>query len=405
MTALRFLSPLLFFVVACGTPEAAINAAIGDVSWRALHDSDPATADEDERIAVHLAWVEAKLRATEEQALTEAQSVRRAALLDELHAYQERRSFPRQAEGRGRLPRFVDSEGRHCAVAQLVLASAGPELVQQVQDRFEFALIEDMQLPALDAWASNHGLTRHELAMIQPSYDDGSGVHMPTPWEEEQERLRAEAAARVPRDLTVQHVQSVLEQHVANRSVVQRCAGPRLGEWEVKTNLRVRRGFRVRADVVATDREGNRDPGLEECLGRSAREAMDTFVESANHRFRRTLRAEREQTLVVATEDEVAGQLVAQSRVWHGSGNRQLALAACLEGTSEPLALSVRVLGWQGYVQMTWQGTSPMRMPRPERLRFHCIQDVINYGGVERYGTRDYNIDLVVNLDGTLQRR
>lgn len=385
---------------------APINAAVGDTSWRALRDSEPASADEDERIAVHLAWVESKLRASQYTSLTAPQRQKRAALLDELHAYRERRMFPRQSEGRGRLPRFVDADGRHCAVAQLVHASARPELVQQVQDRFEFALIEEMNLPELDAWAVEHGLTRHELAMIQPSYRDGSGVHMPTPREEEEARRRAEEAARVPRDLTRAHLTAVLEQHARNRRVVERCAGSRTGEWEVTTELRVRhRTLRSRARVSAIDAHGVRDIELERCIGRSAKATLDTFIGSANHRLGQPIHAHMRHTLVVASEEEVAQELTAQTRIWHRPGTRQAALAACLEGQAEPYALQVRVQSWRGEVQMTWRGESPMRMSPPDRARFHCVQDVINYGPVERYGARGYEISLVVNPDGTLRRR
>lgn len=412
MRSSLLLSTLFVLAFACsplgpasaGPSAARINATVGDVSWRAARASDPVSADEDERIAVHLAWVESKLRATQHASLSPSQQQKRAALLDELHAYQARRVFPRQSEGRGRLPRFVDADGRHCAVAQLVHASAGPGLVQQVQDRFEFALIDDMDLPALDAWAAEHGLTRRELAMIQPSYRDGSGVHMPTPREEEEARRRAEEAARVPRDLTRAHLTAVLEQHAQNRRVVERCAGSRVGEWQVTTELRVRhRTLRSRARVSASDANGVRDTELERCIARSAKAALDTFIGSANHRLGRPIHAHVRHTWVVASEEEVARELRAQTRIWHRPGTRQTALAACLEGLAEPYALQVRVQSWRGEVQMTWRGEHPMRMSPPDRARFHCVQDVINYGPVERYGARGYEISLVVNPDGTLR--
>src|SRR5690606_33040310 len=70
----------------------------------------------------------------------------------------------------GRTPVFIDRDGRHCAVGHLVRASAGAEAALAIDDRHHLDLVADMDPALLAPWASDHGFTLRELAMIQPTY-------------------------------------------------------------------------------------------------------------------------------------------------------------------------------------------------------------------------------------------
>jgi hypothetical protein len=133
----------------------------------------------DPHVRAHLLHVVATLRATGGPAP-------RRRLLDALEAYARagrfprpdgpvaprarRRSPPRAFAGPGvRAPIFEDTAGTRCAVGHL-LALDRPDLVARVRDADNGAYLPELDLPELDAWAAEHGLTRDELAWIQPSY-------------------------------------------------------------------------------------------------------------------------------------------------------------------------------------------------------------------------------------------
>ncbi|MEQ9498042.1 MAG: hypothetical protein RIT81_14320 [Deltaproteobacteria bacterium] len=150
----------------------AINAVLGDSSWIAAHGGAPVTASSEERIVVHLAYVEAKLRSRDTSTLTPAQRKRRAHLLDVLATYRSDGVFPRRGvDGYvGRRPRFIDDRGVHCAVGHLIKASGHAALARSIDEDFEYAYVAQMDAPELLDWARAHGFTVEELAMIQPGY-------------------------------------------------------------------------------------------------------------------------------------------------------------------------------------------------------------------------------------------
>lgn len=150
----------------------AINAVLGDRSWIAAHGSAPVNASSEDRIAVHLAFVEAKLRSVDTSALTLAQRERRTHLLDVLATYRRGGVFPRRGvDGYvGRRPRFIDDRGVHCAVGHLIAASGHAALARSIDAELEYAYVAQMNVPELLDWARAHGFTVEELAMIQPGY-------------------------------------------------------------------------------------------------------------------------------------------------------------------------------------------------------------------------------------------
>lgn len=152
-------------------PGDAINAVVGDASWIAAHGAPPpAGAPETDRIRTHLLHVERALRAAPVDHLDEARRARRGRALDRLHAYALEGRFPRHDSPRGRTPRFVDHEGRLCAVGDLIATTEGRAAAERVNARHEYDLVLEMHEPALDAWAAENGFTLRELATIQPAY-------------------------------------------------------------------------------------------------------------------------------------------------------------------------------------------------------------------------------------------
>jgi len=152
-------------------PISAINALVGDASFVARHGRLPTAADDQtERIAAHLAFAEQILRAADLSRLTSAQRAARAELLAVLRAYIAARRFPLPEATWGRLPAFVDREGTRCAVAALVDYVAGASACERIDARFHDAFVADIEDDALAMLAANAGLTRAELALIQPTY-------------------------------------------------------------------------------------------------------------------------------------------------------------------------------------------------------------------------------------------
>lgn len=149
----------------------SVNAVLGDASFIARFGRPPSAADPERlRVATHLEFVEALLRSRDASGLSAALQRARAQNLDRLREYRQRGVFPRNTERPGRSPRFIDHEGRICAAGYLVERSAGRATAEAIRARHEHELIEHMSMPELDAWIAQSGLTRLEVAMIQPGY-------------------------------------------------------------------------------------------------------------------------------------------------------------------------------------------------------------------------------------------
>ncbi|HEX5051389.1 MAG TPA: hypothetical protein VFZ65_06425 [Planctomycetota bacterium] len=165
---------------AASTDPAAtpINGLIGDQSFVHAFGGLAARADETLRIRTHLAYVEDLLRHRDVSDLpAELQRTRRQHL-DRLRAYHQNGVFPRNYDHPGeRRPCFIDRDGRMCAVGYLVEQSAGRELAEAINARFQYSRIVEMRDERLDAWARGSGLTVEELATIQPGYVYPAGAY------------------------------------------------------------------------------------------------------------------------------------------------------------------------------------------------------------------------------------
>lgn len=201
MRTYRFLLPVGLFVLALAfgvlapspltttseseTPSTKpVNAVLGNASFHAVFGRRPSThTPEQLRLRAHLAYVERILRHTNRPNLTTEQRIRRTALLDTLHTYWNRGRFPRNNEVPGRSPVFIDSDGRLCAVGALIASTAGRSVAETLDENYHLADVRDIDTPIIDTWAQRNGFTRHELAMIQPSYCNIRRCHQYPPTE------------------------------------------------------------------------------------------------------------------------------------------------------------------------------------------------------------------------------
>jgi hypothetical protein len=94
-------------------------------------------------------------------------------MLDVLREYRRRGVFPHNEHAPKQLaPCFVDSAHRLCAVARLLEASGEAETVELVARESNYARIREMQFADLDSWSKESGLSKDELARVQPGYPD-----------------------------------------------------------------------------------------------------------------------------------------------------------------------------------------------------------------------------------------
>src|SRR5690606_19062172 len=175
-SVISFAVLLLVVAAGCSTRtvknEQSINPLLGDASFVHTFGHAPsANADEDVRIATHLAYVEQLLRDADVSAWSPAQRERRAAMLDLLRDYHEAGVFPRNYDYPDvRKPCFIDKDGRICAVGYLVEQTAGREVAEKINEKYQYENLMAMNDPLVDDWVAASGLTKRECAMIQPAY-------------------------------------------------------------------------------------------------------------------------------------------------------------------------------------------------------------------------------------------
>ena len=93
----------------------------------------------------------------------------RLRTLDVLREYRKSRAFPRNDTALPSTPYFVDADGRHCAVGHLMRESGEHDAVRRIAAEANLARIDDID-PVHLGWAGRSGLTKRELARIQPMY-------------------------------------------------------------------------------------------------------------------------------------------------------------------------------------------------------------------------------------------
>jgi len=160
------------FVPVAPTASTTVNPVIGDAGFIAAFGRAPDVRDdEDLRIAAHLSYVEILLRQRPTDDLSPQLRAERERNIQRLHDYRMRGVFPRNRKYAERRPCFIDDDGRICAVGFLVEQSAGRDVAEGINGRFQYARIDQMRSKILDRWIERSGLTRREVAMIQPTYN------------------------------------------------------------------------------------------------------------------------------------------------------------------------------------------------------------------------------------------
>lgn len=151
----------------------AINAVIGDLSYVDKTGAEPPPgADGDERVRIHLAFVHDLLSRRDISALPHELRQAREDHLARLREYIDAGVFPRNRAYLGEnRPCFIDDDGRICAVGYLVERSAGRDVAERINAKFQYSFLGEMKLPELDDWIARSGLSPIELAMIQPEYE------------------------------------------------------------------------------------------------------------------------------------------------------------------------------------------------------------------------------------------
>jgi len=149
-----------------------VNAILHDESYIVACGRLPENGgNEQERIQIHLSYVEQLLRSVSTTNLDRNQQANRSSILDLLHQYWKAGIFPTNCDYPGeRKPCFIDADGNICAVGYLIEKTKGRELAEAINAKYQYEFLLDMEERAIEEWACEFGLSLEECAMIQPTY-------------------------------------------------------------------------------------------------------------------------------------------------------------------------------------------------------------------------------------------
>jgi hypothetical protein len=129
---------------------------------------DADMADYHQRVTQRLEYLESLLRVRDVSGWPTELRNERMKNIQRLHDYRVQGAFPINYDHpEQQLPCFLDRDGNLCAVANLIAQSEGMELVEKINQRYQYATVAEMALPELDAWIAGSGLTRDEVITIQ----------------------------------------------------------------------------------------------------------------------------------------------------------------------------------------------------------------------------------------------
>lgn len=125
---------------------------------------------ERELIQLHLLNVIAYLESQPLTALNEEQKQSRLTNLSTLKAYCNKGNFPKNTLTTFRTPIFIDAQGVHCAVGQLLKKTGSGKIAREIADKQLLAYLREINHPDLTNWQKTCGFSLFELALIQPTY-------------------------------------------------------------------------------------------------------------------------------------------------------------------------------------------------------------------------------------------
>lgn len=165
-----FLSLLPLFNSTEPDHKGTINAVIGYASAAGLPEEEYSHLSEQEKICHHLLYVLEELRNSSDACAPDL-SASRASMISLLEEYVFLGAFPVNEKYPGRRPCFIDDYGNICAVGYLVQQTAGEQVAIDIDRQHRYDYIADMDMDELDSWIASSGLSRREVAIIQPSYE------------------------------------------------------------------------------------------------------------------------------------------------------------------------------------------------------------------------------------------
>lgn len=152
--------------------KQSINPVLGDVSFTSKFGYMPdQMTDENLRISTHFEYVENLLCQRDVSGLSPELRANRDYLISLLQDYRKAGKFPRNYDYFGeRKPCFIDKDNTICAVGYLVEQTSGRCAAETINARFQYDEVLAMQDHILDSWIAQSGLSKEEVAMIQPTY-------------------------------------------------------------------------------------------------------------------------------------------------------------------------------------------------------------------------------------------
>ncbi|MCC7437324.1 MAG: hypothetical protein IT211_02390 [Armatimonadetes bacterium] len=125
--------------------------------------------------------VEGLLRSHDASWMRPELQAERARNLDRLRDYWQRGEYPMNYEHPGAWePVFIDLDGNICAVGYLVEQSLGRKVAEEINSRYHFAAIRQIDAPELKQWIDNSGLTYEEVVAIQAPAVEPRGSRIAT---------------------------------------------------------------------------------------------------------------------------------------------------------------------------------------------------------------------------------
>ena len=147
-----------------------LNPIIGNESLNHVPKEELIDMCEMEKIRTHLSYVHDRL-VDQSANFPEQVKKKRLALLSILSDYIAAENYPLNEAYEGRRPCFIDAQGTYCAVGHLVKETAGEATAKAINEKHQYDYIYDMEMADLEKWISESGFSKHEIAMIQPTYD------------------------------------------------------------------------------------------------------------------------------------------------------------------------------------------------------------------------------------------
>lgn len=209
------------------SPQPIVRTAdwiVGDGDFnqvRSEYPSDPAT--EHRNHTLRLQYIESMLRSSDVSDMPAELRAERMRNLDRLRDYWTRAEYPVNYDHPGAWePCFIDKKGAICAVGYLVEQSAGRELAEKINSRYQYATIKEIDAPELAEWITRSGLTKAEVVTIQGPSISPDGKSTGWPIVEPASRQDTRSARATPRIRAARNLRPTVDSAaVINNAVIE----------------------------------------------------------------------------------------------------------------------------------------------------------------------------------------